>query len=238
MRVLSASFEALNRVGRIGQWPGFAEFARPRGPPRCRIAESVAGRRRIVRHVGSGRDEAELGLLVEEAHRLLADDQQGMLDLGITPVVPKATMVAPSIQAGLFANTAAAPPSRQLVSRPRVLKTSSRPLDDALAGVYASLGFDVVHDEVFRDLVDHARVEPTSLLDVDRVLAEMGRGSASLSTRKRTLRRPHAGTYSRPDRDRLPQTELSTSCRAWARQTSTPRSGQAQNRAVGLQIET
>jgi len=38
-------------------------------------------------------------------------------------------------------------------------------------------------------------VEPTSLLDIDRVLAEMGRVSASLSTRKRTLRRYHAGGY-------------------------------------------
>jgi MFS family permease len=35
------------------------------------IAESVAGRRRIVRHVGSARDEAELGLLIEEAHHTL-----------------------------------------------------------------------------------------------------------------------------------------------------------------------
>lgn len=38
-------------------------------------------------------------------------------------------------------------------------------------------------------------VEPTSLLDVDRVLAELGRTSASLSTRKRTLRRARAGGY-------------------------------------------
>ncbi|MFB6726149.1 hypothetical protein ACFCV3_38620 [Kribbella sp. NPDC056345] len=54
------------------------------------IAESVAGRRRIVRHVGSARDEAELGLLIEEANRLLADDRQGVLDLGITPAVARA----------------------------------------------------------------------------------------------------------------------------------------------------
>jgi hypothetical protein len=165
------------------------------GATAVQIAESVAGRRRIVRHVGSARDEAGLGLLIEEAHRLMADEQQGMLDLGITPVVAKATMVAPSTQAGLFAKTAAAPPSRQLVPRPRVLKTSSRLLYDALAGVYASLGFDVVDDEVFRDLVIARVVEPTSLLDVDRVLAEMGRVSASLSTRKRTLRHAHAGAY-------------------------------------------
>jgi len=165
------------------------------GATAVQIAESVAGRRRIVRHVGSARDEAELGLLVEEAHRLLADDQQGMLDLGITPAVPKATMVAPSTQAGLFASADAAAASREMVPRPRVLKTSSRLLYDALAGVYSSLGFDVVDDEVFRDLVIARVVEPTSLLYVDRVLAEMGRVSASLSTRKRTLRRAHAGTY-------------------------------------------
>jgi hypothetical protein len=159
------------------------------------IAESVEGRRRIVRHVGSARNEAELGLLIEEAHRLLADDQQGVLDLGITPAVPKATMVASSTQAGLFGNADAAPRSREMVPRPRVLKTFSALLYDALAGVYSSLGFDVIGDDVFRDLVIARVVEPTSLLDVDRVLAEMGRVSASLSTRKRTLRRAHAGTY-------------------------------------------
>ncbi len=165
------------------------------GATAVQIAESVHGRRRIVRHVGSARDEAELGLLVDEAHRLLADDEQGMLDLGITPAVPKATMVPPSTQAGLFAGADASPPSRVMVPRPRVLKTSSGLLYDALAGVYSSLGFDVVGDEGFRDLVIARVIEPTSLLDVDRVLAEMGRVSASLSTRKRTLRRAHAGTY-------------------------------------------
>jgi hypothetical protein len=163
------------------------------------IAESVAGRRRIVRHVGSARDEAGLGLLMEEANRLLADDRQGVLDLGITPAVPKAVLLPPSTppstQAGLFAGTATPPSSRQMVPRPRVLKSSSGLLYDALAGVYSSLGFDVVDDEVFRDLVIARVVEPTSLLDVDRVLAEMGRVSASLSTRKRTLRRAREGTY-------------------------------------------
>ena len=57
------------------------------------IAESVAGRRRIVRHVGSARDEAELGLLMGEARCLLEDDRQGVLDLGITPQARRAAMV-------------------------------------------------------------------------------------------------------------------------------------------------
>lgn len=164
------------------------------GATAVQIAESVGGRRRIIRHVGSARDEAELGLLIEEARRLLADDTQGELDLGITPKAVRVHMVPPPAEA-LFGDGAGVPAARELVARPRVLKSCNGLLYDALAGVYASLGFDTVADEVFRDLVIARVVEPTSLLDVDRVLAELGRTSASLSTRKRTLRRARAGGY-------------------------------------------
>ena len=162
------------------------------------IAESVAGRRRIVRHVGSARDEAELGLLMEEARCLLEDDRQGVLDLGITPQARRAAMVPAPGQPALFGGEPA-PGPRLVVPRARTLKTASGLLYDVLAGVYADLGFDALGDEVFRDLVIARVVEPTSLLDADRVLAEMGRVSASLSTRKRTLRRCFDGNY----RDRL-----------------------------------
>ena len=37
----------------------------------------------------SARDEADLGMLNGEARRLLTDDRQGVLDLGITPVAAK-----------------------------------------------------------------------------------------------------------------------------------------------------
>ncbi|GJF11583.1 IS1634 family transposase [Mycolicibacterium cyprinidarum] len=164
------------------------------GATAVQIAESVEGRRRIVRHVGSARDDAELGLLVEEAQRLLADDTQGELDLGITPKAVRAQMVPPPAGA-LFADGSGVPAARELVARPRVLKSCNGLLYEALAGIYASLGFDAVGDEVFRDLVIARVVEPTSLLDVDRVLAELGRTSASLSTRKRTLRRARGGGY-------------------------------------------
>lgn len=165
------------------------------GATAVQIAESVDGRRRIVRHVGSARDDAELGLLVEQARRLLADDAQRELDLGITPKAVKADMVGPPA-ATLFTDASAGPAPRQLVTRAQVLKSCSGLLYDALAGVYADLGFDdAVDDQVFRDLVIARVVEPTSLLDVDRVLAEMGRTSASLSTRKRTLRRACGGGY-------------------------------------------
>ncbi|GJO36533.1 Transposase DDE domain protein [Mycobacterium marinum] len=164
------------------------------GATAVQIAESVDGRRRIVRHVGSARDDAELGLLIEQARRLLADDTQGELDLGITPKAVRAHMVAPPAEA-LFGDAAGVPAVRELVARPRVLKSCNGLLYDALAGIYASLGFDAVGDEVFRDLVIARVVEPTSLLDADRVLAELGRTSASLSTRKRALRRARAGGY-------------------------------------------
>jgi hypothetical protein len=177
------------------------------GATAVQIAESVGGQRRIVRHVGSARDDAELGLLVERARQLLADDAQRELDLGITPKAVKAEMVPPPAGT-LFADAGQSAP-RQLVARPRVLKSCSGLLYDALAGVYASLGFDdAIGDDVFRDLVLARVVEPTSLLDVDRVLAELGRTAASLSTRKRTLRRACAGGY----RD-----QIATACFAHAR---------------------
>lgn len=128
---------------------------------------------------------------MEAARRLLADDAQGELDLGVTPKAVRAHMVTAPDQT-LFTDE---PMPRQLVVRPQVLKSSSGLLYDALAGVYASLGFDAVGDDVFRDLVIARVVEPTSLLDVNRVLAELGRTCASLSTRKRTLRRASAGGY-------------------------------------------
>ena len=134
-------------------------------------------------------------MLIDEAHRLLTDDRQGVLDLGITPVRAKAAMLAPPAAPGLFPDKADGPVPRSLVPGPRVLRTSSGLLYEALSKVYSGLGFDVVGDEVFRDLVIARIVEPTSLLDIDRVLAEMGRVSVSLSTRKRTLRRAHAGGY-------------------------------------------
>ena len=56
--------------------------------------------------------------------------------------------------------------------------TDSRVLFDALAGVYADLGFDVVGDAVFRDLVISRIAEAMSLLDTARVLTDPGRKPA------------------------------------------------------------
>jgi len=170
------------------------------GSTAVQIAEWHGGRRRIVRHVGSARDEAELGLLIELAERMLLDERQGVLDLGLVPATRRSALLTPPAPAALFGQGSVSSP-RPVIARPRVLKTVSAVLFDALVGVYSSLGFDALADEVFRDLVIARVVEPTSLSDVDRVLAELGRRSVSLSTRKRTLRRCADRQY----RDRLAQ---------------------------------
>ena len=163
------------------------------GATAVQIAESVDGRRRIVRHVGSARDEAELGLLLEQARVLLADDLQGSLDLGMQIPQRVTAMVPGPALSTLFGRPPA--PRPVATSRTQVLRTSCRTLFDVLGAVFDQLGFDALGDACFKDLVIARVAEPTSLLDVDRVLADLGRSSASLSTRKRTLRRAQSRAY-------------------------------------------
>ncbi|WP_062522043.1 IS1634 family transposase [Demequina silvatica] len=166
------------------------------GATAVQIMESVGGRRRIVRHVGSAHDEVELGVLMDTAHEMLTDDAQGLLDLGMS-VPRRATPLskAPGPRT-LFPDTSTRRVRAKTVSPGVVHRTQSRLLYGVLAAVYDELGFHAaVADECFRDLVIARIVEPTSLLDVDRVLADLGRVSASLSTRKRTLKRAHSGQY-------------------------------------------
>ena len=162
------------------------------GATAVQIVESVNGRRRIVRHVGSAHDEGELGLLVSEANALIAGDEQLELDLGLQAVSRQVNLIG-APQPALFGEKKSR--ARRWVPAPTVRRTSSRLLYDALAGVFDELGFDIVGDDSYRDLVIARVVEPTSLLDVDRVLSDLGRVAASLSTRKRTLKRAQDGRY-------------------------------------------
>jgi hypothetical protein len=152
------------------------------------IAEYVDGRRRIVSHVGSAHTETELGLLIEQARGLLGDAAQGEFDLGVEPTPPKARLVTPATDVGLFAQPAQSA-ERTRVAAPRVVGTSSQLLFDVLAEVYTALGFAVVGDDTFRDLVIARIVEPTSILDTGRVLTDLGQSPASERTMRRTLAR-------------------------------------------------
>ncbi|MFV2013621.1 MULTISPECIES: hypothetical protein [unclassified Micromonospora] len=165
------------------------------GATAVQIAESVGGRRRIVAHVGSAHTEAELGLLVERARELLADPGQGELDLGVAPGAPRATLVGPAGDTGLFEVAGSSERVPAVAAAPRVVSTASRVLYEALASVFTSLGFDAVGDKVFRNLVIARIVEPTSIRDTGRVLTDLGRQPASEKTMRRTLTRAHTGAY-------------------------------------------
>ena len=163
------------------------------GATAVQIAEYRAGRQRIVKHVGSAHTEAELGVLLQRARDLLEDPAQGVLELGVEPSVPVAALLAAPADAALFDPPPVAAGAR--AGPGRVVGTHSRVLFDALAGVYADLGFDALDDGVFRDLVIARVVEPTSLLDVARVLTDLGQAPASYMTMRRTLGRAHRGSH-------------------------------------------
>ncbi len=159
------------------------------GATAVQIAESAGGRRRIIAHVGSAHTEAELGLLVERARALLRDPGQGEFELGIEPVAAKTPLLAPAGGDTLFGDPVTMTRKRVTAAAPRVISTSSRVLYDVLAGVFTSLGFDALGDDVFRDLVIARIVEPTSILDTGRVLTDLGRRPVSEKTMRRTLDR-------------------------------------------------
>jgi Transposase DDE domain len=77
----------------------------------------------------------------------------------------------------------------------RTVGTSSRLLYDVLASVYDRLGFNVVGDAVFRDLVIARIVEPTSKADSMRVLTELGADVVSYRTIQRHLAQMGPGGY-------------------------------------------
>src|SRR6516162_9606010 len=165
------------------------------GATAVQIAEYAAGRRqRIVRHVGSARTPAELGVLLERARGLLADPHQEMLALEVEASPPVAALTPPPAQPALVAGPWPGRPAER-DGPGRVVATGSRLLFDALAGVSAGLGFSVVEDETFRDLVIARIVEPTSILDTGRVLTDLGRVPASEKTMRRTLTRATSGKY-------------------------------------------
>lgn len=149
-------------------------------------------------------------MLLAKARELLENPAQGLLGLDVEPTLPVARLVTQPAEPALF-KIGEAPAAEVGRDGPgRVVDTDCRLLFEALAAVYADLGFDVLGDEVFRDLVIARVVEPTSLLDMGRVLTELGRSPASYSTMRRTLVRAEEREY----RDRV-----ATACFAHAAST-------------------
>jgi hypothetical protein len=166
------------------------------------VAEYADERQRIVKHVGSAHTQAELGVLLSRARELLEDPGQGVLDLEVEPAPAVTPVVQAPGTAALFGAATSVSAAGRVGARDgsgRVVSTDSRVLFEALAGVFTALGFDALGDQVFAELVIARVVEPTSLLDIGRVLTDLGRVPASYATMKRTLKRVGAcsgeGTY-------------------------------------------
>lgn len=142
------------------------------GATKVQIAERRDGRNRIIEHVGTARSEAELAVLMAEARRRLRPGQEA-LDLG------------------LDGGDAGGASSRSGV----VTGKRSALLWHVLSSVYERLGFDVVADEAFKELVLARIIEPTSKADSLRVLDEVGIEHASLRTMFRCLARAQERDY-------------------------------------------
>ena len=140
------------------------------GATAVQIVVKEGRKNRIIEHLGSAHDEAGLAVLMAAGRAKLVPPDQQMLDFSA------ATPTQPAVVTG----------------------SSSALLVEVVRAAWKALGFDVVGDEAFFQLVLARLVEPTSMLDSARVLTELGivpvhRGEdASLSgqDRKAGLPRP------------------------------------------------
>jgi hypothetical protein len=118
---------------------------------------------RSIEHIGSAHDDVELAALKAAAAARLAAGQTE-LDLGLSGGVEPGTLP--------------------------IMFSRMTHLWDGLCAAYRILGFESATkgDTVFRDLVLARIIEPTSKIDAERVLSEVGVGPASYATVKRRLR--------------------------------------------------
>jgi hypothetical protein len=162
------------------------------GAVAVQVVRKHRGQREILAHVGSARTDAELGILLERARRIVAGDQ-GVLDIDVCARTERVADVG-DWRAGMLVPTPAAPKGAPAAPG-RTATTSSRLLYDVIGAVYDWLGFDVVADRVFRDLVIARIVEPTSKADARRVLGDLGASVMSYKTIQRHLSMIGPGGY-------------------------------------------
>lgn len=162
------------------------------GAVAVQVVRKHRGQRTILAHVGSAHTDAQLGILLERARQIAAEDQ-GVLDIE----VPARTQSVDGIadwRTGALTLTPGVPKGVP-VPPGRTAATFSRLLYDTLGAVYDWLGFDAVDDPVFRDLVIARIVEPTSKADAARVLTDLGAETVSYRTFQRHLAKVNTGSY-------------------------------------------
>ncbi|MBB3022103.1 hypothetical protein FHX50_000351 [Helcobacillus massiliensis] len=130
------------------------------GATAVQIAERKNRRDVVLEHLGSAHTEPELAALMS-AGRDKINAAQEALDLGL-PRDPQSAVV---------------------------YSKRSRQLVETLQVAWTALGFDVIKNEAFFQLVAARLTEPTSMSDSARVLTEVGMDPVHRSTMKRCLAR-------------------------------------------------
>jgi hypothetical protein len=136
------------------------------GAVAVQVARKDQGRVVILAHLGSAHTDAELGILLEQARQMVVGGQAA-LDFEVAARAQSMADVPDFLEQALI-TAPAAPTVASVVPPGRTMGASSRLLYDVFGGVYEWLGFDVVADSVFRDLVIARIVEPTSKADAER----------------------------------------------------------------------
>jgi Transposase DDE domain len=162
------------------------------GAVAVQVVRKHRGQREILAHVGSAYTDAELGILLERARRIAAGDQE-VLDIEV-PVRSERVADIADWRAGMLVVPPAGPKGAP-AGPGRTAAASSRLLYEVIGAVYDWLGFDVVADPVFRDLVIARIVEPTSKADARRVLGDLGATVMSYKTIQRHLGLIGSGGY-------------------------------------------
>ena len=133
------------------------------GATAVQVVAKDHGVRRIVEHLGSAHDEAELAALMRLGRQRLLAGQQ-VLDLG------------PALNDDADEVGGQAPGDGGAVRRPQIISRRSGWLIEAIRSAYRRLGLGeaVGGDRAFEQMVAARLIEPTSNADTPRVLSEIG----------------------------------------------------------------
>lgn len=146
--------------------PFLRKVTTPSGATAVQVVAKEGRRNKILEHLGSAHTEAELAALMKAGREKINAGQE-TLDLELERD-PQAAVVQSS---------------------------RSRLLLEVLHAAWDRLGFEVVEDEAFFQLVAARLISPTSMLDSARVLAEVGIDPVHRSTMKRCLARIQQSRY-------------------------------------------
>ena len=166
------------------------------GATAVQVVQKRHGKLEIIKHLGSGHSPVEVALLIQRGREILQGEQEA-LDLGVDSGADIA-LARPAEQQPTLIPTAAPPAESSFAgsrSGVRVVGTTSDVLWSTLRAAYSHLGFGIVEDAVFEQVVLARLVEPTSKLDTIRVLEGLGVDPPHHTTIYRHLRQAQDQHY-------------------------------------------